>query len=99
MARVKWKLNYISYEIFKYMYKQKKNYIKSSNKLKKIYIFSKVSKIPIFFLDNWIHVYKGKSFRRLKITKFNVGYRFGSFIMTRKPFSFPIKQKKQKSRK
>lgn len=96
MARAKWKLNYISNEILKYIYKQKIN--KSNNFLQKnkvFFLFSKMSKIPNYFIEQSVHIYKGKSFRKLKINKYNCGYRFGNFVMTRKPFNYPIKQKKK----
>lgn len=96
MARSKWKLNYFSYEILKHIYKQKITFSNTIlQKNKKIFIFSKMSRIPSFFNDQFIHIYKGKSFRKLKINKYNCGYRFGNFVMTRKPFSYPIKQKKK----
>ena len=90
MARAKWKLNYISYEVLKHIYKQK------INKNRFFFLFSKMSRIPNFFIDQNVHIYKGKGFRRLKVNRYNCGYRFGNFVMTRKPFNYQAKIKKLK---
>lgn len=57
-------------------------------------IFNKSSTIVNKFKNNDIYVYKGNKFRILNINIFNVGFKFGNFSYTRKPFKYLIKAKK-----
>jgi len=41
-------------------------------------------------------IYKGNLFRKLFFTKYLLGYKFGEFTHTRKPFKYPIKKKQNK---
>lgn len=56
---------------------------------KNIIIFNKMNKNNIF-------IYKGNKFRFLSIKYFHLGYRFGNFVFTRKPFKYLIKNKSNK---
>lgn len=60
---------------------------KISNKTissKKITIWTRESAIPLCLLDNYVHIYNGKSFKKIKITREKIGYKFGEFAYTKK---------------
>lgn len=63
---------------------------------KHVYIFDKSTIILKSFLGRSVNIYKGNLFRRISITKYLVGFKFGEFTHTRKPFSYPIVKKKKK---
>ena len=44
-----------------------------------------------------VYVHKGSSSRKIFLIKTHVGFKFGEFAFTRKPFKFPIKNKKKKN--
>ena len=44
-------------------------------------------------------VHKGNSFRKLIFSQLMVGHKFGEFAFTRKPFYYPIKDKKKNNRR
>lgn len=54
--------------------------------------------IPEVLDNQLIRLHKGHQFKKLTITSDMVGHRFGLFIVTRKPFYFPIKVKKKKKK-
>jgi len=85
-----WKLYYYSNFVFKcsYLIKIKKQ-LKNKNKI----IFNKSATIPKIFLNNKVNIYKGCFFRSLFINKFILGFKFGEFSFTRKPFKYTIKAK------
>lgn len=58
-------------------------------------IFKKFDKIVMTLNKQKLYIYKGYSYRPLKITKFVCNYRFGEFVYTRKPFRYMLKQKKK----
>lgn len=64
-------------------------------KKKKSVIFSKNSTIPVSLKDNIFFIHKGLKFRELKISKYHIGFKFGEFILTRKPHFFKKKSKKK----
>ena len=43
-----------------------------------------------------IYVHQGRTWVKLKLTKYHVGYKFGEFACTKKPFVFKPKKKKNK---
>lgn len=43
-----------------------------------------------------VFVHQGKTWARVRINRFKVGYKFGMFAATKKPFYFRAKQKKRK---
>ena len=57
-------------------------------------IFSKFLKINSKFLNTVCYIYKGCFYRKLKIYKYILGFRFGEFCYTRKPFRYQLKSKK-----
>jgi ribosomal protein S19 len=58
--------------------------------------YDRASTIPSCFVGLVVAVHKGHKRRRLLIHKYNVGYKFGEFSFTRKPFFFPFRKKKGK---
>jgi len=57
-------------------------------------VFNKACTIVQPFMGLVARVYKGNLFRKLQINQYIVGYKYGSFTHTRKPFTYPIKKKK-----
>lgn len=76
MRRSKWKGNFIDNSISKLT-----NLNFKKNKLK---IWSRRSVIPSFLIDKTVSIYNGKEFKKVKITREKVGYKFGEFCTTRK---------------
>lgn len=72
---------------------------KSSNRgvLPKIYFFTKSFTVLRSFLNFQVMVYKGNLFRRVEVNKYLIGFKFGEFTHTRKPFNYPIVKKKKKT--
>ncbi len=93
MTRARWKLNYFSKYVYKNIF-----YTKLRNVKKKKIIFNKSSCIPSSYINNIILIHKGNIFKKLLITKFLTGMKFGEFIITRKPFYFPDNKKKSGKR-
>jgi ribosomal protein S19 len=90
MARSSWKFNYINYNIYKYIfYNNFKN-------IKVLKIFCRSSSIPKIFLKKTIALYKGNIFVKMLFTKYHFKFKLGEFGVTRKPFNFPLKDKKTK---
>ena len=94
MARVSWKCTYFNKYTFLKVLKLKNDKV---FKKKKLFIFDKSLIVLKPFLDITVNIYKGNLFRKLTVSKYLVGYKFGIFTHKRKPFIYPIK-KKNKSR-
>ena len=62
-------------------------------------IFLKFSFINKILLNRFFYIYKGNNFRLLKILKFQLNFRFGAFVFTRKPFKYLKKIKKDLKKK
>lgn len=73
-------------------FSDKKN--KNPIKIMRRVIYDRSSTIPSCFVGHLVSVHKGTKNRRLLIHKYNVGYKFGEFGFTRKPFFFPFRKKK-----
>lgn len=56
-------------------------------------IMNKASTIPKSLIEYTFFIHKGKKYRELKILNLHVGFKFGEFILTRKPCIFPKKIK------
>lgn len=93
MARVKWKRNFYSSDVIKLIFRLKTTVRRSK---KPLYIFKKSSVVPIDLNKYTIKIHKGNNFRPLKVNMFNIGFKFGNFTLTRKPFNYPIKTKKKR---
>lgn len=86
MSRSSWKGGYISKSIIQTILKKKS--------LKKIW--SRSSIIPASLVNSKVSVYNGKTFHIVRITKENIGYKFGEFCFTRNK---GLKKKKIKKKK
>ena len=89
MARSRWKLSFFSNFLWRKIIFFKK---KSIFKNKRSIFYNRSSNIPSCFINNNFRIHKGNNFRRLLINVYNVGYKFGEFSFTRKPFHFPLKK-------
>ncbi len=88
MARSRWKLGFFSVYFWKKIVYIKYGYRFSKNRL----YFDRSSNIPGCFLKKVINVHKGKKFRTVKVSFKQIGYKFGEFSFTRKPYHFPLKK-------
>ena len=88
MSKSVWKFKHIDGNIYKNIFLSK---FKQCKFLK---IFSRKSIVPKVFFKKNIQLYKGNLFTKINFTKYNIGYKIGEFNVTRKPFSFPKKKKK-----
>jgi ribosomal protein S19 len=75
----------------------KLNFFKNLFNKKKIY--SRSCSVPSFLVGANIKLYKGKHHVVTKILNNCVGYKFGEFAFSRKPFFFTVKEKKKKNLK
>lgn len=62
-------------------------------------MYSRSCNIPSFLADSELVLYKGKNPVIIKFSNNHVGYKFGEFAFTRKPFFFTVKEKKKKNLK
>lgn len=76
MRRSKWKGNFIDNSVMKLM--------KLNQKKKQLKIWSRRSVIPAFLIGTNVFIYSGKEFKKVKITREKVGFKFGEFCTTRK---------------
>ena len=56
-------------------------FLKKEKKIKKVW--SRRSTIPSFLIGKTLQIYNGKVFKKVKITREKVGYKFGEFSTTR----------------
>lgn len=85
---MKWKINF-----FYKNYILKKINIILNKKINKL-IFFKNSFISKIYYKKMFFLYKGYLYKKIIIIIFYIGKRFGNFVLTRKPFKFNKKQKK-----
>jgi len=82
MARSSWKLNYLS-----------KSITKQLDKKKVLMVWTRDTVIPSFLLNRLVKIYNGKEYKTIKITQEKIGFRFGEFANTRKPYIYKGKKK------
>lgn len=70
-------------------------YLKKILPLKYKIIFDKSSTVSSFFVTQFFYIHNGNVFRRLHVTNFLVGCKFGTFVITKKPFKYLLKKKKR----
>jgi len=91
MGNLKWKINYFSYDLYKkILILNTKGSLSGKNKI----LFSKSNRIVNRLVNKKISIYKGFFFRNLFVSKFIIGCKFGEFALTRKPFKYVLKSKK-----
>lgn len=69
----------------------------NQNQASQLYVFSKSLVVLRSLLNFQVMVYKGNLFRKVYINKYLIGFKFGEFTHTRKPFNYPIVKKKKKN--
>jgi ribosomal protein S19 len=74
MRRSKWKGNFIDNSVLKLSFQKKKQ----------LKIWSRRSVIPSFLIGDTVLIYNGKEFKKVKITREKVGFKFGEFSTTRR---------------
>jgi len=72
MRRSKWKGNFIDNSVLKLSFQKKKQ----------LKIWSRRSVIPAFLIGDTVLIYNGKEFKKVKITREKVGFKFGEFSTT-----------------
>jgi len=82
MSRSTWKLNYLP-----------KSISKQINKKKLITVWTRDALIPSFLLNRLVKIYNGKEYKTIKITQEKIGFKFGEFSNTRKPYIYKGKKK------
>lgn len=92
MAKSSWKFNYINSYLYKNIFLNK---FKSTRASK---VFCRSSSIPKSLIKKSFFLYKGNSFVKFLFNKYHIGFKFGEFGVTRKPFSFPLKNTKKTKR-
>ena len=93
MARSKWKNRFFTFDVWKNIILVKQNILKKVSKKNK---FFRSSSIPNCFTHLRINLHKGNIFKKIFVTKQLVGYKFGEFSFSRKPFFYPKKDVKKK---
>jgi ribosomal protein S19 len=90
MVFIKYKNNFVSYDVYRHL--------KKKNKFPKC-IYRKNSYIPKFIDGiSYAIVYQGNKFAKVKWNEKNKGFRFGNFVTTRRIMR-PRNKKKKKSKK
>jgi len=74
MRRSKWKGNFIDNSVLKLSFQKKKQ----------LKIWSRRSVIPSFLIGDTVLIYNGKEFKKVKITREKLGFKFGEFSTTRR---------------
>ncbi len=90
MGKSNWRLKYISKSTMSRIFKES---LGKKIKKKISIIMNKSSTIPSSLKDNTFFIHKGLKFRELKISHYHIGFKFGEFILTRKPHVHPRKSK------
>jgi ribosomal protein S19 len=76
MRRSKWKGNFIDTSISRLT--------NLKNIDQKLNIWSRRSVIPAFLINKTVFIHNGKDFKKIKITREKIGFKFGEFCLTRK---------------
>lgn len=90
MGKSNWRLKFISKSTMSRVFKESLGF-----KIKKkiTMIMNKSSTIPKSLTDNIFYIHRGSRYRELKLNDYIVGFKFGEFILTRKPHVYPKKSK------
>lgn len=94
MARARWKFLYYENAIWKHTFS--KFYSEKLKLKKKLIITNKSSSIPPIYLYKNVSLHKGNIFLKKKVNRHMIGFKFGEFAFSRKPFFFPLKKKNKK---
>lgn len=96
MARSKWKFYFICKSLQRYLYFKK---CKITGKHIKKHLYTRSTIIPQGLYKSTILIHKGNEFKQLFVVKRFFNYKVGEFAFTRKPFYYPVKEKKVKKKK
>lgn len=91
MTRSIWKGPFMDALLFKSKFSTNLTSLNATNK-----IWSRSSTIPSFLLGQTVLVHNGKEFKTVVVTREKVGFKFGTFVLTR---TFTNKYKNLKSKK
>lgn len=91
MARSKWKFIFFSKKILHKLVSF--SYIKKPSR---IFLKARSTTIPFLFYKKKLSSYQGLTWNKFKVKHLHVGHKVGEFSLTKKPFYFPIKEKKKK---
>ena len=87
--RAKWKYFYCDFKLMKqFLIKKKKN----------IYNYSRKSTILPIFLNKFLFIHNGISFRKIFVTNFHLFHKFGEFSFSKK-IAIHYKKNKNKNKK
>lgn len=90
MGRSNWRLKYISKSVlFKII--QESVGVKLEDKL--AIITDKSSTIPESLIGNIVFIHRGNRLRKFKLSQRHIGFKFGEFILTRRPHIYRKKVK------
>lgn len=90
MGKSNWRLKFIAKSTMSRVLKESLGVkIKKKNSM----IMNKSSTISKSLVGNTFLIHKGYNYRELKISNYHVGFKFGEFILTRKPYVYPKKSK------
>ncbi len=90
MGKSNWRLNFISKSIMSRILKFELN---NNINVLDAAIVTKNSIIPQKLHKTTTFILKGLGFRILRVSKYNIGWKFGEFVLTRKPNIYPKKVK------
>ena len=96
MGKSNWRLKFIAKSTMSRIFKESLG-IKIKKKI--AMIMNKSSTIAKSLKDNIFFIHKGYRYRELKITAYHIGFKFGEFILTRKPHVYPKKSKSKSKSK
>lgn len=96
MGKSNWRLKYIAKSTMSKIFKESLG-VKIKKKI--AIIMNKSSTIAKSLKDNTFFIHKGLKYRELKITNYHIGFKFGEFILTRKPHVYPKKNKSKSKSK
>ena len=68
-------------------------------RIKKRFFWERATKMPLFLVNRAFYIHKGLYFRKKRIEYYHMGVPIGSFSLTRKPFTPPIRVKKGPKKK
>jgi len=56
-------------------------------------VWQRSARIPNFLVGELVKVYNGREFKIIRLTKERIGFKFGEFVPTRKPYVYKGKKK------
>ena len=91
MARSKWKYISFSRFIWKGVLRKKKR----NRSINLDFFFKRNSVIPECLSNRFVKIHKGNLFVNFYTLTYAIGYKFGEFSFTRKPYHYPQKKNRK----